>query len=111
MARIPLAPGRHDLQLVSEAFEFSTSRQVEVRAGSTAALAIEVPNGRANFNAQPWAEVWLEGRRLGETPLGNVELPIGLHEVEFRHPELGTRRETVAVLARTPARVTVRFVP
>ena len=41
------------------------------------------------LNAQPWADVWVDGERVGETPIGNVAVPIGPHEVVFRHPQLG----------------------
>lgn len=109
--RITLPAGVHDLQLVAEAFEFTTSQRVEVRADRTVTLAVDLPNGRVSFNAEPWAEVWLEGRRLGETPLLNIVLPLGTHDVVFRHPQLGERRETVTVRARTPARVGVRLTP
>jgi hypothetical protein len=109
--RIALPSGVHDLQLVAASFEFETSRRVDVRAGRTAVLTVDLPSGRASFNAEPWAEVWVQGARLGETPLGNVLLPIGVHEVVFRHPRMGERRETITVRASTPARVSVRLAP
>jgi hypothetical protein len=58
-------------------------------------------------NAQPWAEVFVDGERVGETPIGNLSRRIGSHEVVFRHPELGERREVVVITAGKPARVGV----
>ena len=60
-----------------------------------------------NVNAVPWAEVWMDGQRLGETPLGNVQVPIGTRELIFRHPEFGERRATVFVTLKEPARISM----
>jgi hypothetical protein len=51
--------------------------------------------------------VWLDGKDLGETPLGNVQIPIGSRELVFRHPDLGERRATVLVTLKEPARISV----
>jgi hypothetical protein len=69
-----------------------------------------MPLGRAT-STPPWAEVWVGDQRLGETPLGNVSLPVGRHEVVFRHPQLGERRQPLVVKANTPARVVADFTP
>ena len=39
--------------------------------------------------------------------LGNLSLAIGTHEVVFRHPDLGERKETVTVTTLAPARLGV----
>jgi hypothetical protein len=74
-------------------------------AGQSATLALEPANGTLSVNAQPWGEVWLDGRRIGETPIGNLPIPIGTHELVVRHPQFGERRRTVSVGVNTPARV------
>jgi serine/threonine-protein kinase len=58
-------------------------------------------------NALPWAEVWIDGEHVGETPLGNLTRTIGTHEVVFRHPELGEKKQTITVTLREPARIGV----
>jgi hypothetical protein len=70
---------------------------VEINAGQTLTLAVPRPNGDVSINALPWAEVWLDGTALGQTPLGKVSVPIGEHEILFRHPSFGERREKVIV--------------
>ena len=59
------------------------------------------------INALPWAEVFVNGERLGETPIGGASLPIGVHEVIFRHPELGERKANAIVTLGAPARLSV----
>jgi hypothetical protein len=105
--RIMLPVGRHDLEFVNDALGYRERRTVQVVAGQTAAMRLEWPRGTMAINALPWAEVLVDGNRVGETPLGNVSVPIGSHEVIFRHPELGERRMSVTVTARETLKVGV----
>ena len=105
--RIMVLAGRHDLSLVNEALGYRTTRSVTVSPGKVSAIRIDFPNGSMALNAQPWAEVWVDGERKGETPIGNVSVPIGVHEIVFRHPELGERVVRATVTATAPARVSV----
>jgi len=72
-----------------------------------ARLSVALPNGALSVNAVPWAEVFVDGRSIGVTPLGAVAVPIGSHEVVWKHPQLGEKRRTVIVGAQTPARMTM----
>ena len=68
---------------------------------------LEWPNGTIALNAQPWADVWIDGTHVGETPIGNYALPIGPHEVVFRHPDLGEQKYAATVTLSAPARLSV----
>ena len=105
--RIMMAAGRHTLKLVNTRLGYQSTRAVQVPPAGAAALKIDMPDGVVNLNALPWAEVWIDGRRVGETPLGNFKLPIGEHEALFRHTQLGERRQTFVVTASEPTRVAV----
>jgi hypothetical protein len=105
--RLMLPAGDHDLDLVNEALGFSARQRVHVNAGKTTPARIDVPNGTMSLNAAPWAEVFVDGERVGETPIGNLSRPIGRHEVVFRHPQLGERHETLVVTLQGTARLGV----
>ena len=105
--RVMVPAGAHTIDVVNDELGFSVRRTVNVAAGKLAAVRIDVPSGSLSLNAQPWAEVWVDGTRVGETPIGNLSRPIGRHEVVFRHPDLGERREIVTVTERQPARLGV----
>jgi hypothetical protein len=105
--RLMLTAGDHDIEFANDALGFTTRRTVRVTAGKTTATKVDPPTGVLNINAQPWAEVWIDGERVGETPIGNLSKRIGTHEVVFKHPDLGERRETVVIAVGKPARIGV----
>ena len=92
--------------LVNASLGYRATKTLRVGAGRTEVLVVTTPRTAVHVNAQPWAEVLIEGRVLGETPLANLMLPIGSHQVVFRHPELGERVQPVTVRLDAPNRVT-----
>lgn len=102
---IALNEGTHSLDLVSESLAFRYRQTVQVKAGQLAPVAITAPNGKININAVPWASVTIDGAAAGDTPLANLSIPIGSHEIVFSHPQFGTQKQTVVVKADGPARV------
>lgn len=104
---IMLPVGTRDLEFVNESVGYRTRRSVEIRAGRTSELELEAPMGTIHINALPWAEVWIDDQRVGETPIGNLRTRIGNRQVVFRHPQLGERRATVLVTLTAPARISM----
>jgi hypothetical protein len=105
--RLTLQPGAHDLQVVSETLAFKTALHAEIVAGKTTRLPVALPKGVIHLNATPWAEVWIDGEKVGETPIGNLPITIGPHEIVFKNPELGEQHHAATVTAGTPARLSV----
>ena len=103
--RIMVSAGRHELNIVNEALGYRSSRVVQVTPGNVSSIRLDWPKGTMALNALPWAEVWVDGERVGDTPIGNVLVPIGPHEIVFRHPELGEQAHKVIVTLTAPARV------
>jgi hypothetical protein len=99
--------GRHDLEIVNQTVGYRLERTVEVAPGKVASIAVEMPKGTIALNALPWAEVWIDGEKIGETPIGNLPISIGSHSVVFRHPELGEQHHTAVVTLQAPTRVSV----
>lgn len=109
IGRILLPSGRHELRFSNEVLGYQAVRSVVVSAGRVSAIALDMPEGTVHLNALPWAEVWVDGRRIGETPIANLMLPIGEHAVVFRHPELGEQRTDIVVGLTTPVRLGVEL--
>jgi hypothetical protein len=106
-AKIMLTAGRHDVTLRNESVGYEASRTIDVAPGRVAAVDVIPPEGRLNVNARPWADVWIDGNAAGQTPLANVALSIGPHQITFRHPQLGERTERVLITAKGVNRVAV----
>jgi len=105
--QLMVAAGTHQLTIVNDTLGYRSTRSVTVAAGKVSPIKIDFPKGTIAVNDTPWAEVWIDGEKLGETPIGNVPVVIGSHEVMFRHPDLGEQRHLVTVTATTPAKLSV----
>jgi PEGA domain-containing protein len=107
MDRIMLPAGEHVLELAAETLGYRATRTVRVTAGQTVALAVDLPQAPLSINAIPWAEVFIDGTRVGETPLGNLPQRLGAHEIVFRHPQLGERRVNATVTLKETTRISI----
>jgi hypothetical protein len=106
---IRLAPGDHELVFANRALGVRMNQSVRVVSGRILPLSIIPPDGTLNANAQPWAHLLVDGKPIGDTPLANVALPVGEHELIFRHPQLGERRQRVTVQAGSLTRASASF--
>jgi len=106
--RVMLAAGRHILTLTNKELGYKTMQTVQVEPGEVRSITLD-PRGPVSFNASPWAEVWLDGKKLGDTPLANVQVPIGIQEFVFRHPDHGERKVTATIRANGSEPVSVDF--
>lgn len=106
---IAVGEGARNLEFVNEQLGFRYRQTVTIKNGQMTTVNIAVPNGRVSINAVPWADVEINGKTAGETPLANLSLPIGTHEIVFRHPELGMRKQTVIVKVDGLTKVTQVF--
>ena len=106
---IIIAAGPHELDFVNSAIGFRVRQTVNVRAGQITSFSVAVPNGTLNINAQPWAAVSIDGTAVGETPLGNLSVLPGEHEIVFSHPQLGERREKANVRPGVETRIAVNL--
>jgi hypothetical protein len=107
--RIMLPPGKHTFQLMNSAFGFDAPLTVQVRGGKTETPAVTLPTQSVSINVQPWADVWLDGTAIGTTPLANLSVAIGNHEIVWKNPQLGERRKTIAVTTQAPVRLGLDF--
>jgi hypothetical protein len=99
--------GSHRLVLRNDAVGYEEAIVVQVDAGAMTRVRPAVPDGVLQVNAQPWANVFVDGQPVGETPLGTLRVALGSHEVRFEHPTLGQQVRQVVISARTPARISV----
>jgi hypothetical protein len=107
--RIMVRPGRHDLDFVNTRLGFRERRGVDVNPGTTTAVNIASVVGIVRITAPAGADVLIDGALFGDTPIRELSLPIGTHDIVLRHPQLGEQRVSVTVGAAAPTEVSIDF--
>jgi hypothetical protein len=106
---IVASAGVHQLDFINTAIGFRSRQTVTIKAGEIIPMRVQPPDGRVSINAQPWAQVWIDGNLVGDTPLANVMVAAGEHEIIFRHPQLGERREKTIVKSGMQTRISANL--
>jgi hypothetical protein len=101
--------GRHELDFINGAFGYRSRQVVNIKAGQIVAMTVAPPEGKVSVNALPWAQVWINGSLMGDTPLANVPLAVGEYQITFRHPQLGEQTQKVVVKSAALTRVSATF--
>jgi serine/threonine protein kinase len=92
------------LKAPSQGIDYHTS--IAVEPGGPTKRQISVPRGALSLSVEPYAQVSVDGRRLGLTPMSPVQLYAGSHRVVLRNP---VRKKTVSrtVVVRPGRQVTL----
>jgi hypothetical protein len=106
--QIMLPAGIHELRMTNRALAYVTTHKVEIKPGETTNLQLTPEPSTVTVTATSAAEVWLDGTRLGDTPLNGAAVPLGEHEIVVRRSSGGERRFTVTVGAK-PFTLNVEF--
>jgi hypothetical protein len=107
--RIMLKAGLHELELVNTRLGFRETRSVDVKPGATVPVNVQSAQGTLRITAPDGADVFIDNKRVGVTPLAEQHVPLGTHEIVVKHPQLGERRITATVTSSAPAEVNVDF--
>jgi len=98
--QIMLSPGRHVLRLVNRTLAYDAVRQVDLAPGEVTTLTVTPPPSTITVTATEAAEVWVDGVRIGETPVNAVSVPLGTHDVVVKRAAGGERKSTVTVTVK-----------
>jgi hypothetical protein len=99
-----VAAGRHTLVVSSPTLAFPRTLTLELKPGESITRVVRGGRGTLRIAVTPWAEVIVDGRSLGVTPLQPAELAEGTHVVTLKNPEIGvTTRRKIAVLPNREA--------
>ena len=61
------------------------------------------------ISAHPWAQIWIDGKDMGMTPLRPIELAAGRHEIKGENPALGKRHVVVTLTGGERKRIELEF--
>jgi len=108
----PMPAGMHEVELRLRGRE-SVRSMVSIPAGEVASLEEEFQAteprptaGTIDIFTEPWADIYLGGKKVGVAPMQDLKLPRGKHRLRLVNPVQGRERTiTVTVPARRPYRV------
>jgi hypothetical protein len=106
--QIMLPPGAHELRVFNRALAYDIVRRVEVKPGEATNLQLTPDPSTLTITATEAAEVWVDGSRVGDTPLNAAPIPLGIHDIVVKRPAGGERRFTVTVGTK-PVTLNVAF--
>ncbi|MEM7676910.1 MAG: PEGA domain-containing protein, partial [Myxococcota bacterium] len=93
---VAMNPGSHTLLLRSRRRGVSREVTVNIEQGKTAQIKVELQYGVFKVLSRPWAEVFLDGKPLGKTPL-TVDAYEGKHQLKLVSPDGDERTQTIIV--------------
>jgi hypothetical protein len=101
--------GRHHFDLVNQEVALRLRQFVDVPPGEVVNVPVDLPTGMVNLDADQAADVLIDGRLVGETPLTSIQVPLGPHEVVFRNKRGGEVSYSINVTLTAPVRLMVTF--
>ena len=99
---VVLTAGNHTVD-VSKLGYGSVSKIIQVPGGKhiTVSISLKSLSGRLTVTTKPIsAKLYVDGKFMGKTPLVDLQLPVGPHELSFQAPGMTPERRQVTV---TPA--------
>jgi hypothetical protein len=106
--QVMLPSGVHELRVSNPTLAYDSLHRIEVKPGEGTTLRVTPAPSTISVTSNEPAEVWLDGGRLGDTPLTEAPATLGTHELVVRRAAGGERRYTVTILA-TPFTLNVDF--
>ena len=105
--RADLPAGEHELQLTGPHAQFGRLLHVVVSPEGETQERATFGHGQLEVEAVPWADVFLDGKRLGATPLPGRSLWEGAHTLRLVGPH-GEKTLQIQVVAGETKRVRER---
>lgn len=108
-AAVIVSPGRHHLEFVNLPLGVKLEQAVDTRPGQMADVRLDLPMGLMNLTCDEPAEVFVDGRSVGTTPLSGLAVPLGSHDVTFENPRFGRLEYRLTATLAAPVRLAASF--
>lgn len=105
---IMLPAGTHRLRFVNRALAYDDTQPVVVRPGEKTAYTVTPPPSTLTVSSSEAAEVFLDGTKIGETPLNAAPVAIGTHNLVVKRASGGEKRMPVTITVK-PFTINVTF--
>jgi serine/threonine-protein kinase len=101
-ARVPT--GRHRLKVSNRELGVARTLTVELKPNDELQRRVDFGKGKLSVSATQWADVLLDGKKLGQTPLAAREVWEGAHTLQLVGPD---REKTVSIVVQPGQTTTV----
>jgi serine/threonine-protein kinase len=92
-AFVTAPPGRVQVRVSDSVRGLDKAFQLELEPGDNGRKSLVVLQRPVDFRVTPWATVFVDGRKLGDTPFdGPISLYEGKHKIRLVNPDLGVNR-------------------
>jgi hypothetical protein len=95
--QILLPPGLHNLRVANRTLGYEATWSLEIKPGETTNLRVTPGPSALTVTSPEAAEVWVDGAKVGETPLNAAPVPLGTHDVLVKRASGTERRYTITV--------------
>jgi len=92
-----LPPGVHQIRLSNKQLGYDSTQRVEVKPGETFALRLTPDPSKLTVTASDAAEVWLDGAKVGDTPVTAFPVPLGSHDLVVKRVSGGEKRFPITI--------------
>jgi hypothetical protein len=103
-----LPPGRHELRFRNSEFSYDEVRRIDIEPAATTRLSLVPRPTTLSVTSNEPAEVFVDGERLGATPITNASIALGTREVTILAAGGDERRVFVKATAQ-PVQLDVDF--
>ena len=79
-----LSPGPHEIHLDNEQLGIHETRKVVVTPGDATRVSLAPQTSTLSIAANEPAEVWIDGTSVGEAPITDAQMTLGMHDVRVR---------------------------
>jgi hypothetical protein len=101
LGNIQLAAGEHTVTLSNHDFAGVITDRVTISPNRTVTQKYSFNDfGYLQIVVRPWADIFIDGRPVGQTPISKLKVPAGRHTVLLRHPEMAEKTMTVVIASR-----------
>ncbi len=98
LSKIRLSAEEHTLSLSNDNFAGVIRDTITIPSNATLSKKYSFnDHGYLQIVVVPWADVFIDGNHVGQTPLERLNVPVGKHTVRLEHPQLGEQVKEIEI--------------
>ncbi len=99
-----LAPGTHRIKLVSKPKMINYKTSIKIESNKELTKTIMLKKGKLSLSVKPWANIYVNGKKIGQTPIPPKVLYEGTYNIVLKNPKYPSFSKTIKI---KPGRTTL----